>query len=481
MGKQRSYVWSYEELRRQQEENAKLAQGIGSALNTGIDMLRSFTAGSKQTGLQSGISSAISNIPSLIQTFGGSAAASGIASGVLAGAKAADAITNLAGIAPDVVSSQTAARAGISSGNKATEILSSIPFASTIMSAFGKKMDKAYESSFAKDIGSGYGTTLKDTDAAKDLSGKTLVFGKKKANKFIQESNMANAMLDSIGMQSEMAKNNNSATLYNSQNYNLYSGYKPTLLLAKEGVKLSTTGQQEYLKLLSLLTDMSTLVHSNPIKNAVSTVVNTAVDAENGLSDKELRTMLDNILLDQSADDPDSINIKISKFIEDNRQNLKKIFERRGQTKVVEQLENINDGDNLNLVFHAIQNIVGPVKFQLGGKIIKPTKNIIPDGALHKNRNHLGEKNEELAGQITEKGIPVVSENPDGSIEQHAEIEVGEVVFTLEVTQTIENYWKEYNETHDAQIAIECGKYVTKQLLHNTVDKAGVKNNITNA
>ena len=113
-------------------------------------------------------------------------------------------------------------------------------------------------------------------------------------------------------------------------------------------------------------------------------------------------------------------------------------------------------------------------------EIIKPTKNIIPDGALHKNKNHLGEKNEELAGQITEKGIPVVSENSDGSIEQHAEIEVGEVVFTLEVTQTIENYWKEYNKTHDAQIAIECGKYVTKQLLHNTVDKAGVKNNITN-
>ena len=32
-------------------------------------------------------------------------------------------------------------------------------------------------------------------------------------------------------------------------------------------------------------------------------------------------------------------------------------------------------------------------KYQLGGKIIDPSKNIIPDGALHKNRNHLSEHN----------------------------------------------------------------------------------------
>jgi hypothetical protein len=79
-------------------------------------------------------------------------------------------------------------------------------------------------------------------------------------------------------------------------------------------------------------------------------------------------------------------------------------------------------------------------KYQLGGKIIDPSKNIIPDGALHKNLNHLSEKNNELTDQITPKGIPVVSENEDGTITQHAEVEVGEVIFNLANTKIIEDY-----------------------------------------
>lgn len=117
-------------------------------------------------------------------------------------------------------------------------------------------------------------------------------------------------------------------------------------------------------------------------------------------------------------------------------------------------------------------------KFQLGGKIIDPSKNIIPDGALHKNRNHLSEHNEELQDQITEKGIPVVSEDKEGNIIQHAEVEVGEVIFNLANTEIIEGYWKQYQETGDESIAIECGKFLTKELLHNTVDKAGIKNTV---
>lgn len=117
-------------------------------------------------------------------------------------------------------------------------------------------------------------------------------------------------------------------------------------------------------------------------------------------------------------------------------------------------------------------------KYQLGGKIIDPSKNIIPDGALHKNRNHLSEYNDELKDQITEKGIPVVSENADGTITQHAEVEVGEVIFNLANTKIIEDYWQQYKETEDDSIAIECGKFLTKELLRNTVDKAGIKKNI---
>lgn len=117
-------------------------------------------------------------------------------------------------------------------------------------------------------------------------------------------------------------------------------------------------------------------------------------------------------------------------------------------------------------------------KYQLGGKIIDPSKNIIPDGAMHKNLNHLSEANEELDGQVTTKGIPVVSENADGTITQHAEVEVGEVIFNLANTKIIEDYWQQYKETGDDSIAIECGKFLTKELLRNTVDKAGIKKEI---
>lgn len=117
-------------------------------------------------------------------------------------------------------------------------------------------------------------------------------------------------------------------------------------------------------------------------------------------------------------------------------------------------------------------------KYQLGGKIIDPSKNIIPDGALHKNLNHLSDTNEELIDQITRKGVPVVSEDAEGNITQHAEVEVGEIIFTLENSQKLEEYWKQYKETEDDNIAIECGKFVTHEILRNTVDKAGIKKQV---
>ena len=117
-------------------------------------------------------------------------------------------------------------------------------------------------------------------------------------------------------------------------------------------------------------------------------------------------------------------------------------------------------------------------KYQLGGKIIDPSKNIIPDGALHKNLNHLSDVNEELTNQVTRKGVPVVSEDSEGNITQHAEVEVGEIIFTLENSQKLEEYWKQYKETEDDSVAIECGKFVTHEILRNTIDKAGIKKQV---
>lgn len=108
-------------------------------------------------------------------------------------------------------------------------------------------------------------------------------------------------------------------------------------------------------------------------------------------------------------------------------------------------------------------------KFQTGGKL-----NTIVSGTLHARRNNLEEVDPELEGQITKKGIPVISKNENGEIQQHAEIEVGELVLNLESTKTIESLYKQYEKATEKDkktIAIECGKLVADEILHNTDDR----------
>ena len=72
------------------------------------------------------------------------------------------------------------------------------------------------------------------------------------------------------------------------------------------------------------------------------------------------------------------------------------------------------------------------------GGVIGVDSNVIPEGALHKELNHMEEHNEELDKVITDKGIAVVTTDKDGKIEQVAEIEKEEIVFRLELTKKIE-------------------------------------------
>lgn len=103
-------------------------------------------------------------------------------------------------------------------------------------------------------------------------------------------------------------------------------------------------------------------------------------------------------------------------------------------------------------------------KFQQGGSI-----NVIPDGALHARKHNM-----DVEG-ITKKGIPVVAENEDGSVEQQAEIEKEEIIFRLEVTKKLEELEKKfYNEETSKeekdQLALEAGKLLAEEILHNTID-----------
>lgn len=68
-------------------------------------------------------------------------------------------------------------------------------------------------------------------------------------------------------------------------------------------------------------------------------------------------------------------------------------------------------------------------EFKNGGAV-----NVIPDGALHKNKHHL-ENVDEKFEDVTAKGIPVITEEKGGDIKQHAEVEREEIIFNLDVTK----------------------------------------------
>lgn len=103
--------------------------------------------------------------------------------------------------------------------------------------------------------------------------------------------------------------------------------------------------------------------------------------------------------------------------------------------------------------------------------------NVIPEGALHARKHNLEELNPELEGNITKKGIPVISQNEGGEITQQAEIERSEWILNLEATNKIEELRKKYHsaesEAEKDQIAIEAGKLVAHEIMENTIDNTG--------
>ena len=124
-------------------------------------------------------------------------------------------------------------------------------------------------------------------------------------------------------------------------------------------------------------------------------------------------------------------------------------------------------------------------KFQNGG-------NLIPSGALHKNKHNLEQINPYLDGEITKKGIPVISvaEKGDvleyesdgktpsklaegGEIIQHAEVEKEEIILNLSLTKKLLELMKDDNP-------LEAGKILAKELMENTTDNTGLMDKVVN-
>lgn len=112
--------------------------------------------------------------------------------------------------------------------------------------------------------------------------------------------------------------------------------------------------------------------------------------------------------------------------------------------------------------------------FQKGGQM-----SILPEGALHRDRHHIEQEREDLKGEITHKGIPVISIPKDGQQpEQVAEIEHSEWILSADLTNSIESMRDEYNKTEDKEekfkIAAEAGRLLAEEVMENTDDRVGL-------
>ena len=96
------------------------------------------------------------------------------------------------------------------------------------------------------------------------------------------------------------------------------------------------------------------------------------------------------------------------------------------------------------------------------------TKNVIPAGALHANKHHM-----DNADSLTQKGIPVV----DDKGKQQAEIEKDEIILHLKLTNKLEELQEKYekaSKTEQDKLAIEAGKLLVEEILHNTIDNTNL-------
>lgn len=131
----------------------------------------------------------------------------------------------------------------------------------------------------------------------------------------------------------------------------------------------------------------------------------------------------------------------------------------------------VNDSSNSmsnSVPNDTVNDNISTPKYKEGGEF-----NVIPDGALHARKNDIS------IPELTQKGIPVTS--IDNTKEQHAEIEINEIIYRYDVTKRIEELSKifysdsdKYTQKDKDNAAIEAGKLIAQETLYNTKDNTGL-------
>ena len=286
-----------------------------------------------------------------------------IAMAIGVGSKLVDAIGAQTGLNLDNIDKEAGKDAGISGAARGfNNLMNYIPGNSMIWGAFASKTQNAdVISDEVKDIQGAYGDSYGDLESAQKLSGKRFLFGRRRANKFINEANETNQKMQDIATTNTLRKQSDYGNDIMQQNLNRYAGTNYMYnAVGKQGMKLMSIEQAKLILMMR--------------KN---------------VEQKELQI------------------------------------------------------------------------FANGGAI-----NIIPEGARHSRLNHLDEVHDDFE-DVTKKGIPVVTPTENGDLEQVAEVECGEIIFSKSVTEKLEELMKDGSD----EAAIEAGKLLVKEIIKNTDDK----------
>lgn len=333
----------------------------------------------------------------------------------------------MGGFASDVMTAAGLGTDQQSVGDKIldSKFLKATPFG-IVNTVFAKKSDDfSLDQATAEAAGSSYGGTIHDVMQAADKAGKKYGLlsnrARKRANRVIdearQQQNKLTDIVDTARDQRGMADAMGDL-MGNAYQFNLKGGYDQRFVRAKEGAKLPEPSKFE---------------------NAIIEEV-----------------LVDEVITPTLFEDGGIITEMINPTTGQIEEFTPQLIE-EWKPEIVE-VDSLKTG--------------GRIEKQLDAPEIEETtqQNIIPEGALHKNKHNM-----EDAEGLTKKGIPVVDEDH----KQQAEIECNEIIFTKEVTTKLEELYKIfYNEESTAkekeEAALEAGKLLTKEIMLNTDDRTGL-------
>ena len=305
-------------------------------------------------------------------------------------------------------------------------------------------------------VAGGYGGAMEDIADAESREGSYSGWNsgaRRKANRLIAKTNdWKNTMWD-WAQRNDLndIRSNQMNSINNSQYQTVVNGgydlnNSGRMLIGKEGAKLfdSYKSIREYTKRIKSAKQGSKLVKEEP-------------KVEEPIIDKELERYYDDPLFSTKSKYNDDFH-QGGSWSEDGKTFTPSEFSLFNFTQ--EQI-----AEALSKEFpEASLNIADEVRaFKEGGKVNSRDMNVIPEGALHARLNHMDNED------FTKKGIPVVAKDGD-KLEQTAEIERNEIIFNLSVTNKLEELMKDGS----AKAALEAGKLLAEEILHNTIDNTGL-------